>query len=229
MRRHDPWASPASRRARLLAEGGFGLVLDVGANAGQFGRELRQNGYRKTIVSFEPLSAAYARLEEAASGDPDWQCKQLALGETSGPRPLNVATNEGASSSFLPMADELGSSAPSVTYEGVETVEVTTLDELAPDLFTGDEPVWLKLDVQGYELRVLEGATRTLPRLDAVELELSLVELYKGQPLFDEVLRVLQDAGFRTADVSPEFVHPATGRMLQANLVALRSGSTSAG
>jgi FkbM family methyltransferase len=223
VRRHDPWATSGARRRRLLGDGGFGLVLDVGANAGQFGRELRENGYRSAIVSFEPLSVAYERLEEAASGDPEWHCRRLALGETGGRRPLNVATNEGASSSFLPLNEAFGSSAPSVAYAGAETVEVATLDELAGELFTGAERIWLKLDVQGYELRVLEGATSALPRIDAVEIELSFVELYTGQSLFDEVIRVLQDAGFRTVDVSPEFVHPTTGRMLQVNVVALRA------
>jgi hypothetical protein len=116
------------------------------------------------------------------------------------------------------------SSAPLVGYAATETVEMVPLDELAGDLLPAVGRVWLKLDVQGYELRVLEGASRSLSRIDALELELSLVELYAGQPLFDEVLRFVQEAGFQTADVSPEFVHPATGQMLQANLVALRRG-----
>lgn len=99
---------------------------------------------------------------------------------------------------------------------------MASLDELAPELLRADGAVWLKLDVQGYELHVLRGATRALPRVDALELELSLVELYEGQPFFDEVLRFVQDAGFRTVDVEPEFVNPMTGEMLQLNLVTMR-------
>lgn len=221
-RRHDPWASLAARRAILLEDGGYGLVLDVGANSGQYGRELRAHGFRGEIVSFEPGRHAFQLLERTSSGDDSWSCRRLALGETSGRRSINIASNEGASSSFLTLTETHASSAPSVTFETREDVEVATLDEVASELLRDAAPVWLKLDVQGYELPVLTGAEATLPRIAALEVEVSLVELYQGQALFDELLRFIRDAGFRTADVSPEFVHPQTGRMLQANVIALR-------
>jgi FkbM family methyltransferase len=224
VRRHDPWDSPAARRTRLLAGNDFELVLDVGANTGQYGRELRERGYVNDIVSFEPGADAFSQLEHATAGDARWRCLRIALGEARGTRPLNIATNEGASSSFLALTRTHESSAPLVTYAGAETVEMAALDDLAGDLLPATGLVWLKLDAQGYELRILEGAAQALSRIGAVEVELSLVELYAGQPLFDEVLRFVQEAGFQTADVSPEFVHPVTGRMLQANLVALRRG-----
>jgi FkbM family methyltransferase len=224
VRRHDPWSSPAARRTRLLAGNDFVLVLDVGANSGQYGRELRQRGYVNDIVSFEPGADAFSRLEHATAGDARWRCLRLALGETRGTRHLNIATNEGASSSFLALTRTHQTSAPLVGYAGTETVEMATLDDLAGDLLPAAGRVWLKLDAQGYELRILEGASQALSRIDALELEASLVELYAGQPLFDEVLRFVQEAGFQTADISPEFVHPVTGRMLQANLVVLRPG-----
>jgi len=221
-RRHDPWASLAARRARLLEEGGYGLVLDVGANSGQYGREIRAHGYRGEIVSFEPGRRAFDLLERVSAGDDQWSCRQLALGESSGGRSINIASNEGASSSFLTLTETHRSSAPAVTYETREDVEVATLDELASEVLRDAAPVWLKLDVQGYELHVLTGAEATLPRLAALEVEVSLVQLYREQALFDEMLRFIRAAGFRTADVSPEFVHPQTGRMLQANVIALR-------
>jgi FkbM family methyltransferase len=222
VRRHDPWSAPAARRTRLLASNDFALVLDVGANGGQYGRELRARGYAGDIVSFEPGSNAYARLEQTAADDSRWRCLRVALGETRGTKSLNVATNEGASSSFLALTEAHGTSAPLVGYMGTETVEMVSLDELADELLPPAGHVWLKVDVQGYELHVLQGAARNLARIDSLELEVSLVELYEGQPLFDEVLRFVQEAGFRTVDVSPEFLHPATGQMLQANLIAVR-------
>jgi len=221
-RRLDPWASLAARRARLLDEGGYGLVLDVGANSGQYERELRAHGYRGEIVSFEPGRRAFELLERESAGDGRWSCRQLALGESSGRRSINIASNDGASSSFLTLTETHGSSAPSVTFEAREDVEVATLDNVASELLRDAAPAWLKLDVQGYELHVLTGAEATLPRIAALEVEVSLVELYRGQALFDEMLGFIRDAGFRTADVSPEFVHPQTGRMLQANVIVLR-------
>lgn len=221
-RRHDPWASLAARRARLLDEGGYGLVLEVGANSGQYGRELRAHGPRGEIVSFEPGRRAFELLERMAAGDDRWDCRRLALGESSGRRSINIASNEGASSSFMTLTETHASSAPAVTFETREDVEVATLDDVASEALRDAAPVWLKLDVQGFELPVLTGAEATLPRIAALEVEVSLVELYRGQALFDEMLRFIREAGFRTADVSPEFVHPQTGRMLQANVIALR-------
>jgi FkbM family methyltransferase len=222
VRRHDPWGSLAARRQRWLLAEEIELVLDAGANSGQYGAELREHGYRGAIVSFEPGAAAYQGLERAAAADPLWRCRRVGLGERAGRLALNVASNEGASSSFLSFGEAHFASAPLVTYAGTETVDVSTLDELAGEGLFPQGRTWLKLDVQGYELHVLEGARHTLPRIHALELELSLVGLYDGQPLFDQLLRFVQEAGFRTVDVAPEFVDPRTGRMLQVNLLAIR-------
>ena len=74
-----PLLPAAIRRARLLAWQGIDVVIDVGANAGQYGRSVREGGYDGRIVSFEPLSAAFEQLASATSDDGRWECRQLAL------------------------------------------------------------------------------------------------------------------------------------------------------
>src|SRR4051794_31190999 len=84
---------PEHRWVRLLLLHGVDLVLDVGANEGLYGSQLRQYGYRGRIVSFEPLSGPYRRLQRRVSRDPLWSCKQMALGPYAGEERMHVAGN----------------------------------------------------------------------------------------------------------------------------------------
>jgi FkbM family methyltransferase len=207
----------ALRRARLLADLRIATVLDVGGNVGTYGRELRVHGYGGRIVSFEPLSDAYARLRAAAAGDPGWETQQLALGEQDGSAELNVSAAD-AWSSMLPRDDR--ATTTNLTYVGAETVRTARLDSL--DILDGT-PTWLKLDVQGFELHVLRGASESLASVAGVECEMSLEPFYEGQPTVRELIDALDDHGFRLAATSNGFVR-ATGRPMWLNGVFLRGG-----
>jgi hypothetical protein len=74
-----------------MAAYGVHLVIDVGANSGQYASGLRAAGYAGRIVSFEPLSEPHGRLAAASSRDADWDCRQLALGRRPGTRTINVS------------------------------------------------------------------------------------------------------------------------------------------
>ena len=84
---------PLGQRMRLLRHYGVTVVLDVGANEGQYGRELRLAGYKGRIVSFEPMAAPFAKLATAARSDPGWDVVQLALGEANAETEINVSRN----------------------------------------------------------------------------------------------------------------------------------------
>lgn len=201
----------------MIDRAGIELVLDIGANAGEYAAGIRHEGYAGKIVSFEPRAASFARLEHRAAADPRWWCRRLALGEKAGTATINVAGNEGKSSSILPMRERHVQSAPESRYESTEQVEVARLDDVAAEHLRAGEPVMLKLDVQGYERKVLAGAETTLAQCALVETELSLLELYEGAPTFEEMTAVLRGAGFALVDLSPEFVDPETFQVLQLN------------
>jgi hypothetical protein len=85
-----------------------------------------------------------------------------------------------------------------------------------------EDRVWLKIDTQGYEAEVLKGASRLMPRVRALECELSLVPLYDGQPLIDEMITMIYQMGFRMVGVAPVFFQPETGDTLQVDGMFLR-------
>ena len=97
--RYDRRSDPAAARKTLFAAMGIDVVLDVGANSGQFARQMRGEGYAGRIISFEPLSTAYEQLAAAATGEPSWEIHQCALGNTVGTAKLNIAGNSWSSSS----------------------------------------------------------------------------------------------------------------------------------
>ena len=222
LRRLSPQTNPAVQLARIVADQGIDLVFDVGANLGQFGRELRRHGYGGTIVSFEPLSAAHRALERNSAKDPAWLIHpRCALGEEPGTSQIHVAGNS-YSSSLRRMKDRHAVAAPASRYVGIEDIAVDTLDRVAPQYLARSRAPFLKIDTQGFEKQVLEGAREVLPRIKGALLELSLVELYEGQTLWLELVRWMEGQGFVLWALSPGFVDQQDGRSLQLDGVFVR-------
>ena len=159
VRPYQPNYFPELQLKALLRSQGTDLVLDVGANAGQFGMALREIGYAGRIVSFEPLAAAREQLLAASAGDPQWQvAERCAIGEEDAELDIHVAGNS-VSSSVLPMLDAHLRTAPESRYVATERVALRRLDSVAPSYIDGSRAALLKIDTQGYEDRVLDGAT----------------------------------------------------------------------
>lgn len=223
VQRYRPWQTEQGRLAAMLAAHDVDLVLDIGANTGQFASQIRAAGYAGRIVSFEPLREAHSKLLKNSAADKSWQVPPpVAIGDRQGEVDLHVAGNS-VSSSVLPMLQSHAKAAPASSYIALERVRVNLLDSEAwPHLAEGSN-VFLKIDTQGYEDRVLRGATEILSRAVGIQLELSLVPLYEGQKLFGELLNSLQQMGFSIWAIRPGFCDAATGRMLQVDAVLFRT------
>lgn len=213
---------PSARRLKVMQRFGINLVLDVGANNGGYASELRKSGYRGRIWSYEPLSEAFADLARAAAGDDLWKTINCACGAKAGSAKINVAGNSW-SSSLLPMVGTCVENAPEAAYESQETISVCTLEDNVMASLSPQDHVWLKIDTQGYEAEVLKGALRLMPRVAALECELSLVPLYEGQPLIDEMIAMIYQMGFRMVGVAPAFSENETGYVLQVDGTFLRT------
>lgn len=215
VRRHS-----STRRQAMLSKHQVDLVLDIGAADGGYGHSLRRFGYSGHIVSFEPLSAAYASLRETISDDPLWTAHNLALGSTPGEATINVASNSN-SSSFLPMLDAHRDAAPSVDYVAEETVAVARLDDVAADVVGSALRPYLKIDTQGFEREVLAGGANTVARCVGLQLELSFVPLYDGGMLVDEAVGWAYERGFHLVGTEQGYAAPS-GEVLQMDGVFVR-------
>jgi FkbM family methyltransferase len=222
--RWRPQSSPDAALAKMLAHHRIDTVLDVGANEGQYARLLREIGYRGRIVSFEPLSTVYQRLQEVAAHDPLWiVAPRTAIGNQEGTVRINVASNNGASSSILPMLQAHQHAAPQVAYVGFEIAPIAPLDCAASDFLGDGQNIFLKADVQGFELEVLQGAAELLHKIAGIQLEVSLVPLYEGQALFSTLIDRVRRDGFSVWGILPGLVDGSSGRLLQADVIFFRN------
>ena len=192
-------------------------IVDVGANEGQFARECRRFGYGGDLLSFEPGQQAFRKLAESSRGDQRWEVQPLAVGNDSRDVVVNITANEGASSSLLPMLPSHLDAAPDSYVTRRETARMVRLDSILAG--RAWQRMALKVDVQGAELMVLEGAVEVMDRIAAIRLECSLIHLYEGDWLWDEALAWMQAHSFTLAGLAPGFTDARSGRLLQFDAV----------
>ncbi|WGF86483.1 FkbM family methyltransferase [Marinivivus vitaminiproducens] len=220
----DKPRTPDAQLAHALRFHGIDLVLDVGANRGQYAKRLRAHGYDGRIVSIEPLPDLRDALLAEAAGDPLWTvAAAMAFGDAPGEAVIERSA-ESDMSSLLPQSALLRAMSPSSVVVERVAVPVARLDDLAPAWLGDGARPFLKLDVQGYEARVLDGAAALLPRLAGVQVELSLLECYEGERLWRESVDWLEAQGFSLCLVLPGYYERKLGRHLQMDGVFVRDG-----
>lgn len=192
-----------SPKRTLLGLAGLemGTVIDVGANQGQFARLISGFFPRAQVYCFEPLPGPFQALSAwAQTQNERVHCFQMALGDQEGEAEMHLHEQHTPSSSLLPSTDTCHRLYPQTQAESMTRVRVSTLDqELDAVIATMPTPILLKLDVQGFEDRVLRGGKRVLSHCRAVVLEVSVEPLYDGQAEFIDLLSILRDSGFRYA------------------------------
>ncbi|MFD1660316.1 FkbM family methyltransferase [Streptomyces caeni] len=223
--RRFPECALEYRLVQLLSRYRVGAVVDVGANRGQYGAMLRRFGYRGRITSFEPLSGPFEDLRRRSAADGLWTAFPYAIGDEDATVTVNVAGNDEASSSVLPMLPRHREACPESGYVDRQEVTQRRLDALWPQLTRPEERVFLKLDVQGYEEAVLRGAGDCVKECTGMQMELSCVPLYEGGLQFSRALDLVQRRyGLTLMGLMPGFTDPRTGQMLQCDAVFFRDG-----
>jgi FkbM family methyltransferase len=190
--------------AEVLRRYRIDTVLDVGANEGQFAEMLRQGAdFRGTIHSFEPASRPFTKLMSRAASDSDWHVHRLALGRSAGEVTLNLSEHSTFSSLLRP--NVFGTETfRDIRVVNREQVPMSTVDSFVEEHFAGrDARILLKMDTQGFDLEVFEGAGKSISRICALISELSLMPIYEGMPRYAEMLETYENSGFAVCGVFP--------------------------
>ena len=218
---YKPEYEAAYSLARLLEQAKVNLFVDIGANIGQTGLSLLEHSYKGEIVSFEPLGAAYEKLLLESKTHKNWKVQKCAIGNKNGSIEINVSENL-QSSSILPMLPVHTKADPKSKYVSHEKVKIYRLDTVLPKYTKKNQNIFIKMDAQGYTDKILTGARKSLKDAVGVQIELSLVTLYKGEKTYKETLKKLETMGFELYQLYPGFTDPSSGRLLQADGVFLK-------
>lgn len=190
-------------------------ILDVGANEGQFAFEALGIWPEVTIHSFEPLEKPSEILENKSKNESRIIVHKFALGDINGAAEIHVNASS-ASSSLLKLDENHQQAFPKAVDVSKQNIKVKTLDSIFKKL-TCESQIVLKLDVQGFEYKVLQGALSSLSEIDYIICELSFQNLYKGQHLALDIIDELEKRHFRFLGNVEYLNHPVTGLRLQAD------------
>lgn len=175
-------------------------ILHIGANEGQERNDYAASGASPCIY-VEPADGAYAILDANLAEMPHHEAVRAVCAETEGEHvTFNVASNGGQSSSLLPLGPH-AEFHPTVAYTGVQPMITTTVDRLIAEHCPKRVPNLLVVDAQGADLRVLQGATRSLPLIDGVLVEASEAPLYEGGCTLKQITAFLE-----TFDLHPRWL-----------------------
>lgn len=210
--------SPISKLAEYCKDNSIVTVLDIGANAGQFGVDLRRSGFLGQIYSFEPVKENFDTLIWTSRHDSKWKAINLALGKERAITHINVSDNDGLSSSILPMGELHKRAFPKSEYIRTQEVQVSTLQDEILTLGIDPSTTLLKMDVQGYEKNVILGGLNQIKMFPICFFEASLSPLYHGEASLLELLNLLDSCGQNLTDVF-RGVQDRQGNLLQVDVL----------
>ena len=203
-----------------LKEIGFKTIIDIGANEGQFASKMRKLFPNAMVYSFEPIPDVHKKLSSQFNGDKNFISYNCALGDKDENKEINL--NEyNPSSSLLKMGEIHKKHFDFARKETSCPIVVRRLDDLisAESL---SKPVLIKIDVQGFEDHVINGGKEVISFCRMIIIEVSFKELYIGQPLFDDIYKLLCSMGFKYSGNYEQLISPDDGSILQADAIFLK-------
>jgi FkbM family methyltransferase len=217
LKRYNLHTSERALISHIIKHHGIDLIVDVGANVGDYVNDLYEDGYSGHACSFEPVKEVFAKLTNKSKHHSTWKALNIGVGSAHEQKEIHVSGNL-ASSSLLQVTDKSVKAEPTTRFVRHEKIEIKPLDLVSKEeQFNIFKKIFVKIDVQGYEMEVLKGAQQFLPSAYFIQMELSLVQLYEGAPDYLDVIRIMNEKGFDVFTLIPGFRNPETGQMLQAD------------
>jgi len=204
----------------LLKNYGIRTAIDIGANDGQFAADIHRRLPEAKIYSFEPLKDSYTVLCKNMSEVKDFKAFNVALGDVSGKMEINRSSFS-PSSSLLSMSGLHKTLYPKSAQNVKEEIAVKRLDDMANEIKI-EGPLLVKMDVQGYEDKVIEGGKQMLQKAIIVIAETSFVSLYEKQPLFADIHALMKSLGFSYRGNTEKHWNKNTGEPMYENAVFIK-------
>lgn len=202
----------------------FETIIDIGANEGQFSEKMRSLFPNAFIYLFEPLPEPFQLLKKNFRHDKKVQLFQKGCGAERGSFKINY-NESSASSSLLPMTKEHTDHFTEAIKTTEIEIEIDTIDNILHNVHLS-EAILVKMDVQGFEDKVIAGGQEILKKADMIICELSFFELYKGQPLFGEIYKLLTELGFDYAGSIEQLYAPDSNKILQQDGIFIKSANS---
>ena len=219
---NNTYQNQALHTIELIIRHNIDLVIDVGANMGQFALELRNAGYDGQLLSFEPLTECYKHLVSIA--DDKWTIENYALGESNKKETINVS-NKTVFSSIL-NTNEFGKSnfSDSIKVVDKQTITIKKLDDVIHELVSNldKKKLFMKLDTQGYDSHVMLGATNTMSHVHLLQTEISCKPIYEDTPPYYETLKQLSTSGFNITGIFPLSRDKTSMELLEFDCLLIR-------
>ena len=189
--------------AYILSQLNINLVFDVGANIGQFGLLLRKNGYKGTIISFEPCSDSFEKLKKASHNDDNWKIFKMALGDKKTQKEINIF-NASDLNSFNEVSD-LGKIRFDDNFKKIKTelIHLSTLNDFFEKNNLNEKRIFLKMDTQGYDLNVFRGANKFYSSILGLMAEIPVQKIYNTNENYHETIEEYESNDFRITGIFP--------------------------
>ncbi len=194
------------------------LVIDIGANEGQFAKEIIEYGYTKRIESFEPMKSAFIKLEKNSKKSGLWKTVNLGFGKENSFEFLNISKNS-VSSSILQVLETSTNVESDTKFISREKIKLITLNEYLSNNEYKDKKIFVKIDTQGYEKNIILGAEKVKDKIKGFLVEMSIVKLYSSEASFNEMIDLLNKLGFELWSLERGFSNKKTGQTLQIDAI----------
>ena len=194
-------------------------VIDIGANEGQFAQNIIKYGYKKEIISFEPIKSIHKILLSNASDHSNWTVEDnIGFGKFVETKEINITKNK-VSSSILKIDKRIIEIEPGTEQVKKEKIRLITLDKYLNQKYFKNKKIFIKIDTQGYEENIIKGSKKKIKNISGFMLETSIKPLHNKEKDYSHIIKLMKKMGFSVWAMARGFSDKKTGQVLQVDII----------